>query len=274
MTVPFKLRWPSPPLAVQIVALLLAGIVVAQLVTLVLTLLLPPAPPAQHSLADIAAGVYAAQACTAALLGKARSAPDHYNQSDIAFAGKLQFKLVYLPRKRLQLKAESGQLDGIIIGMMPHWFDDGAQKKYLWTAAFALDRYVVVLPPGSHYTPGARGALAGRALGMVLGYSYPDLAEWMRQQDAVRTDALSDEHNLEKLRLGRLDGVVIAESVLRYYRKTHPADRFAVYALPARQTERRFLVPYSLAPVYEKVAPALRKVHDDPEWQRLMLRYE
>ncbi|MTV41585.1 hypothetical protein [Duganella radicis] len=102
--------------------------------------------------------------------------------------GDLQFKLIYLPRKRLQLKAESGQLDGIIIGMMPHWFDDGAQKKYLWTAPFALDRYMV--------------------------------------------------------------------------------------ALPARQTERRFLVPHNLAPVYDRIAPVLRKVRDDPEWQRLMLRYE
>jgi len=64
MRVPFKLRWPSPPLAVQIVALLLAGIVVAQLVTLVLTLLLPPAPPAQHSLADIAAGLRGAPVAT------------------------------------------------------------------------------------------------------------------------------------------------------------------------------------------------------------------
>jgi len=50
-------RRPSPPLAVQIIALLLCGIVLAQLVTLGLTLLLPPAPPAQHSLADIAAGL-------------------------------------------------------------------------------------------------------------------------------------------------------------------------------------------------------------------------
>jgi polar amino acid transport system substrate-binding protein len=188
--------------------------------------------------------------------------------------GALQFKLVHLPRKRLQLKVESGELDGIVIGMMPHWFDDGAQKKYLWTAPFALDRYVVALPPGSRYTPGASGVLTGRSVGMVLGYSYPDLAEWMTQQGAVRTDALSDEHNLEKLRLGRLDSVVLAESVLRHYRKHHQADRFVVYPLPSRQTERRFLVPHGMAAVYDKIAPVLRKAKDDPEWQRAMLHYE
>jgi hypothetical protein len=51
-----RLRW-SPPIAAQIVALLLGGIVVTQVVTLVLTLLMPPTPPPQHSLADIAAGL-------------------------------------------------------------------------------------------------------------------------------------------------------------------------------------------------------------------------
>jgi len=48
-------RFPSPPIAVQVMALLLAGLVVAQAVTLGLTLLLPPAPAMHHSLADIAA---------------------------------------------------------------------------------------------------------------------------------------------------------------------------------------------------------------------------
>ncbi|WP_092280337.1 MULTISPECIES: transporter substrate-binding domain-containing protein [unclassified Duganella] len=188
--------------------------------------------------------------------------------------GGLSFKLVYLPRKRLQLKAESGELDGIVIGMMPHWFDDSAQKKYLWTAPFALDRYVVALPPGSRYTPGTTGTLTGGSLGMVLGYSYPDLHEWMRQQGLVRADALSDEHNLEKLRLGRLDSVALAESVLRYYRKHHQPDAFLVYPLPSRQTERRFLVPRGMTAVYDKIAPVVRKAKDDPEWQHAMLRYE
>ena len=47
--------WREPPIAVQILALLLGGLVVAQLVTLLLTLVLPPAPPMQHGIADIVA---------------------------------------------------------------------------------------------------------------------------------------------------------------------------------------------------------------------------
>ena len=57
-----KRRWPSPPIAVQVMALLLAGLVVAQTVTLGLTLLLPPAPAMHHTLTDIAAGLRGAAA--------------------------------------------------------------------------------------------------------------------------------------------------------------------------------------------------------------------
>ncbi|EJL77861.1 signal transduction histidine kinase [Polaromonas sp. CF318] len=47
-------RWSGPPLALQITGLLLAGLVVAQLVTLALTMLLPPEPRRQYELGDIA----------------------------------------------------------------------------------------------------------------------------------------------------------------------------------------------------------------------------
>ncbi|WP_156680430.1 ATP-binding protein [Sphingomonas profundi] len=48
-------RWRGPPLAFQILGLLIGGLVVAQLVTLFLTMVLPPAPPSQYGLDDIAA---------------------------------------------------------------------------------------------------------------------------------------------------------------------------------------------------------------------------
>lgn len=58
-------RWSSPPLALQIVALLVGGLVVAQLVTLVLTLLLPPAPRQRYELDDIARALHGGDAANA-----------------------------------------------------------------------------------------------------------------------------------------------------------------------------------------------------------------
>jgi len=198
---------------------------------------------------------------------------DYLNRKKL---GQLSFKLIYLPRKRLQLQVERGELDGIVIGMMPHWFNDVGQTKYLWTVPFDVDRYVIVLPAGQAYSVAKPGALSGRTVGMVLGYSYPDLEAWMHQQGLVRSDAISDDNNLEKLRFGRVDSVTAAESVVRYYLKVHAvaADKFQLHELPSRATERRFLVPRAKGAIYEKIAPVIRQLKDDPEWQRLAAKYE
>lgn len=188
---------------------------------------------------------------------------------------ELRFKLNYLPRKRLQMMVEENRLDGIVIGMMPHWFDDAAQQKYLWTVPFALDRFVAVTRTASGLTPAVPGSMSGRSLGLVLGYVYPELDGWIQQQGLVRNDAIGEEVNLEKLRLGRVDCVAVAESVARYYMKVHAVgDAFQLTALPSRQTERRFLVPHGKAAVYQQLAPVIRKLRDDPSWQRIMARYE
>ena len=63
--------WRGPPLVLQILILLFGGLIVAQVATLVLTVLLPPRPAPQHSLEAIAA----------ALRGQAMEGGDRLDQS-------------------------------------------------------------------------------------------------------------------------------------------------------------------------------------------------
>lgn len=197
---------------------------------------------------------------------------DHLNRQRL---GDFTFKLTYLPRKRLQLRLEEGSMDGIVIGMMPQWFDDVAQKKYLWTVPFAIDRFVLVSRIGYGVDPDVKESLTGRTIGLVLGYVYPGIDEWITRHGLVRNHALSEDINLEKLRLGRVDCVVVAESVARYYLKTHAlTDKFQLTDLPGQQTERRFLIPHSKAAVYHKLAPVIRNLKDDPVWLRSVGKYQ
>ncbi|MGW8393789.1 substrate-binding periplasmic protein [Pseudoduganella sp. HUAS MS19] len=185
------------------------------------------------------------------------------------------FRLAYLPRKRLQMRLEDGTLDGIVIGMMPQWFDDVAQKKYLWTTAFAIDHFVLVSRSERPVLPDAHGGLAGKTIGLTLGYVYPAFEEWIQRHGLVRQDAISEEINLEKLRRGRIDCVAVSESAARYFVRQHGLHGSLTFVdLPGRATERRFLVPMGRHDLFDKVAPIVKRMREDPQWLRMTSKYQ
>lgn len=189
--------------------------------------------------------------------------------------GGLTFRLLYMPRKRLQVKLEEGSLDGLVIGLMPEWLADPQQKKYLWTASFAADRFVLVSLAAKPVTPGPGLAHGGRTIGITTGYVYSGLDDWFFRSGLQRSGGISDEKNIEKLLLGRVDCVLVSESMARYFIRTHNlGTKLKVHAMPGPSTERRFLVQRKQAAIYKHLAPAIQKLRDDPEWRRAEAAYE
>lgn len=186
----------------------------------------------------------------------------------------LDFKLNTMPTKRLRLLLDSGQLDGIVIGMTPEWFDDAAQRKYLWTQPFFRDAFVLV---SKSIQPIFTGQLTpGRVLkiGVTRGYVYPGIDEWIDQHKMLWDEALTEEGNLHKLMRDRIDAVVVSESVLRFYVKGKQfPDGLIVEGLPGRPTERRMLIPRSKQYVFDKLAPVFEQLQSDPAWQALVGRF-
>jgi polar amino acid transport system substrate-binding protein len=189
--------------------------------------------------------------------------------------GKLTFRLQYMPRKRLQVKLEDGSIDGMVIGMMPEWFDDVEQKKYLWSAPFATDRYALVSLAAKPVSPNAPASLVGASVGVTLGYHYPGIDSWLLTARMVRSEGPSDEKNLEKLLLGRVDCVIVAESMARYFMRAHGmTPKLHLATLVSAPTERRMLAPHNYAAAFDKIAPVIKKLKDDPDWQRIVATYQ
>ncbi len=187
--------------------------------------------------------------------------------------GGTEFALVTMPRKRLQVELDSGKLDGIVIGMTPQWVGDPAQEKFLWTEPFSSDGFVLVSHDASPYFFGQPSA-PGARIGVTLGYVYPGVDEWIAQNKFARDDAPNEERNLDKLIRGRVDMVVVSESVYRYYMRTHRATGgLLAEALPGKPVERRLLLPKNRRDLYDKLAPAIHKLRDDPHWQRIQAQY-
>jgi polar amino acid transport system substrate-binding protein len=185
----------------------------------------------------------------------------------------IDFVLETMPRKRLQAELENGTLDGIVIGMAPQWVGDAEREKYLWTEPFAHDAFVLVSRDNNPFFFG-QPAAGGARIGVTLGYVYPGVDEWIAQNGFVRDNAATEERNLDKLLLGRVDMAVVTDSVFRYYMRTHRVRGGVLSeALPGKRTDRRFLVPKSRRDLYDKLAPVIRRLGEDPGWKVIQSRY-
>ncbi len=190
-----------------------------------------------------------------------------------AAPGGLAFELHYLPRKRLQLQLETDTIDGIVIGMMPEWLDDRRQQRYLWSAPFASDRYVLVSPASRVLRPDA-AALAGASIGVTADYVYHGIERWIDKSRIVRSRVASDEKSLERVLRGNLDGAIVAESMARYFIRVHKlGDKLHVAVFPPR-SERRFVAPRRQRAVFDKITPIIRTLRDDPAWKEKTAQYE
>lgn len=190
-------------------------------------------------------------------------------------SGSLQYQLRYLPRKRLQVMLEDGTLDGIVIGMMPEWLNDREQTRYKWTAAFANDRFALVSLASRPVDPGKAAIFAHGTIGVTTGYVYPGLDSWFSSLRLTRTDGASDEKNIEKLLLGRIDCVLVAESMARYYvRHHHQGKQLRIFVMPGEPTERRFLVQHRDARLFEPLSAMVRKLREDPQWRKAAAAYD
>ncbi|MFL6657500.1 MAG: substrate-binding periplasmic protein [Massilia sp.] len=189
--------------------------------------------------------------------------------------GANTYRLQFIPRKRLQVKLEEGSLDGPVIGLMPAWVNDSEQNKYLWTVPFSTDRFVLVSHAARPITPEGGAPPAGATVGTTTGYVYPGLDDWFRTSRLQRSGGVSDEKNIEKLLLGRVDCVIVAESMARYFIRTHQLGAtLRVYPMPVPGTERRFLVQRRHAAIFEELAPLIKKLHEDPAWRHATAAYE
>lgn len=152
-----------------------------------------------------------------------------------ALARRLNANPVYvvLPRKRLEIALDNGEAD-LLCDMRPEWFGG---KSWLWSESTYSNSTIVVslidIPPIEKLSD-----LAGRPVGTILGYHYPELESALGPK-FIRDDATSNSLNLKKLLMRRYQYLVSSTLFFDYQRKVHehrdqlnPA-RFNLFAFDA-----------------------------------------
>lgn len=186
-----------------------------------------------------------------------------------------RFELIYLPRRRLDLLINSGNLDGLVIGVSPVWFNDREEQKFLWTLPLMNDIDDVVSSKNQAFEFAGAKSMTGMRIGLVLGYYYYGVSELIAEGKIQRDDASSEEHSFRKLLAGRIDAAIISRSNYDYEMKNHPdlKGQFYISKKPHDQYDRQILVPLNMPKVQQQINVILRNAANDLIWQKLISAY-
>jgi len=189
--------------------------------------------------------------------------------------GPFRFKVVYMPRNRLNAMIEAGHLDGLIIGVDTLWFHDTPEQAFLWSPPYMRDADVVVSPRDRPVAYAGPDSLRGLRIGFPSGFYYFGISELADRGLLAREDSTTEESNLQKLELGRIDATIVSRSTLDYLCRTHSgwARGFFVAREPEEAFQRRFLVPRSLPKVHAWLGKVLHGLEKDPQWRTVLGRY-
>lgn len=188
-------------------------------------------------------------------------------------AGRFQFKLVELPRKRLDMRLIENQ-PGVLLWSTPEFLSEAQAAHASWSSPLLHDQQdVISLAATPHDYQGA-DSLRGLTLGGILGHRYKGLDSAIESGLIRREDVHSDLQNLQKLRAGRVDMALLPRSTLLYYRKTDPQQDLYVSAKPLHRFERRLLMTSSLADAVKSYLQEVTEaLSNSPHWHALLDRY-
>lgn len=190
--------------------------------------------------------------------------------------GPFRFVLHYVPRNRLNRMIEHKLLDGLVVGVNPVWFGDRDEQRYFWSPSYLTDEDIVVSRKAQPVEYRKPESLLGLRVGLPAGFYYAGISELAAAGKLVREDGRNEETNLRKLAAGRLDVTIVSRSTYTYLLARYPEwrEELFVAAHPEDRFERRFLIPRSMGRVHAHLQKVLMDVGRDPEWQRILGRYQ
>lgn len=121
-------------------------------------------------------------------------------------------KFILMPSKRVSEALRAGTADGVCY-VLPGWIDG----EFNWSNPVIPNLGIVIARSG---TPEVQSIadLAGKPMGTVMGYRYPDFEQVLRQH-FVREDAPTMALNLRKLVHGRMDYAITEQTTLAYHQR-------------------------------------------------------
>ncbi|WDE07083.1 transporter substrate-binding domain-containing protein [Thalassomonas viridans] len=187
-----------------------------------------------------------------------------------------RFELVYMPRKRLNRNLHEGSLDGAVLGVIPAWFKDKSQSKYLWTEGIFEDYDLVVSSVQLSFEYQTPESMTGQTIVGVTGYYYYGVDELVHQQKIVRVDVENEHRLLEMIILGRVNIGIIGHATLLSILADNESWRERLHLSKntfSKKFLRRILIPKYYPELLRELNPLISSVINSREWQKVLQSY-
>lgn len=178
-------------------------------------------------------------------------------------------ELLVTPRMRTQPLLAEDHVDANCY-MNPAWLTED-NENYRWSVPFMTMRTALVTRTDMPKT--ALTQLKGERIGTVLGFQYPEAAEFFSSGDLMRDDARTESLVLEKLAAGRNRYAITTETSLDWFNKNRPACchlqlverliEFPVHCIVSGEPDR----------LADEILRALEQMEQDGEFEAIQARY-
>lgn len=185
--------------------------------------------------------------------------------------GKFEFKLRYIPRKRIDTYLKKNA-PGIVLFVNWVWMGENAKGKYLWTSEIMKDSNEIISRNAIEYN--GPESLFEMKFGGVRGRKYKGLEPFFKSGAINRFDVNLEVQNLFKLVKGRIDVTSQPRSMaLALISENSLQGKVQFASKPLFKYTRHVLVTPSAKKVFPVVEEVIRNLPNNLKWQERLKLY-
>lgn len=186
-----------------------------------------------------------------------------------------RYKLIYLPRRRIERDLNEQTLNGAVLGVHPVWFKDPDKTRYLWSEPLMYDTDEFVSCAENPFEYNGLASMSNKKFGGILGYHYFRTVKPVSTGVLERVDANSEEGLLELALRERVDFAIVSRSTLNYFiKKNRWQEHFHLSKQPHESYYRAMLAPPQLQSQFERLATTLNEASFRSKLTQLLSRYQ
>ncbi len=189
--------------------------------------------------------------------------------------GNPGFKLMVVPRTRLNELIRRPDFNAVVTEATPEWFNDQNRSRHLWTDVYLEDRDVILSNPNKPLDFTGIADFKGKVFSGITGHNYTEIDQLANDGLMERQNVSNERANLLKLAAAQIDFTILPLSTANYMLNDLALkDKIYIARNPYHVFAMRMLVPRNQPGVHKLLNDAIATLTTDAQWQATLTKYK